>query len=412
MKVSFLTYGCTMNQGDTEVLKALVAREHTLTKLEESEAVVLNTCAVVGFTERKILKKLRKLKAEGKKVLVAGCLSAYSPKKVLKAGADGVLTPSELAKVNRELGGAGEEGASKEKLEYPRLRAGESSIAIVPIAEGCLGRCSYCATRFARGRLKSFSPEAVVKNVKLALAQGYKEIQLTAQDTGCYGFDRGERLPRLLRRLTTLPGNFRLRVGMMNPSFAIRILDGLIGAYRDEKVYKFLHLPVQSGDNRVLEDMRRGYSVEDFKHIAYKFREAYPEMTLATDIIVGYPTESDASFERSLELIEEVKPEVLNITRYSPREGTPAAKLRGHHDYIKKQRSRKLTRLMGKIGSEKNSRLVGRRLKLLITKQGKHGTLLGRSNFYQQVVLEEGRIGEFKEVTVKAARSTYLIGQQ
>lgn len=410
MKVSFLTYGCTMNQGDTEVLKGLVTENHPIVGLEESQAVIINSCAVVGTTERKILKKVRTLKGEGKRVLVGGCLSAYSPEKLFQAGADKLITPKGLDEIKSHLGD--EEVERRPKLEYPRLRQRESSIAIVPIAEGCLGSCSYCATRKARGSLESFSPSSVVREVKEALGQGHKEIQLTAQDTGCYGFDGGEKLPRLLKRITSLEGGFRVRVGMMNPGFALKILPELVEAYSSPKVYKFLHLPIQSGDDRVLKHMNRGYCVEDFLDIVETFRERYPHLTLSTDVIVGYPGEDEGSFDQTYNLMEELKPEILNITRYSPREKTPAGELPGHHEYVKKERSRKLTSLMEEVGKERNRDFEGRKVRVLVTRKGKGDTLLARSDNYRQVVVREGEIGEFRKVEIKEARSHYLLAER
>ncbi len=410
MKVSFITYGCTMNQGDTEILKGIVAKEHQICPEDSADVVVVNSCAVIGFTERKILKKIRELKAKGKKVVVAGCLSAYSPEKVKKAGADEILTPKEIHLINQKINGSSLklEGV---KIALPKLRHENSAIAIVAISEGCLGSCSYCATRIARGRLRSFPVDTVVEEVKKAISQGYREIQLTAQDTGVYGFDMGTNLAELLRKIASIPGEFRVRVGMMNPTYAIKILDDLIEAYSSDKIYKFLHLPVQSGSNAVLRHMNRGYTVEEFLEIVRSFRRAFPELTLSTDVIVGYPTETQEDFELTYRLIEELKPDILNITRFSPREGTPAARLRDIHEFIKKERSRRLTQLMKKIGYEKHRRYVGRKLRVLITKPGKNGTLLARTDNYKQVVLQSGKIGEFTEARIKDATSTYLIGE-
>lgn len=413
MKVSFITYGCTMNQGDTEILKGIVAKEHQICQEDSADVVVVNSCAVIGFTERKILKKIRELKAKGKKVVVAGCLSAYSPEKVKEAGADEILTPKEIHLINQKINGSLNGSFLKlkdVKIALPKLRHENSAIAIVAIAEGCLGSCSYCATRIARGKLRSFPVDTVVEEVKKAISQGYREIQLTAQDTGVYGFDMGTNLAELLNRITSIPGEFRVRVGMMNPTYAIKILDDLIEAYSSDKIYKFLHLPVQSGSNAVLRHMNRGYTVEEFLYIVRRFRGAFPELTLSTDVIVGYPTETQEDFELTYRLIEELKPDILNITRFSPREGTPAAKLRDIHEFIKKERSRRLTQLMKKIGYEKHRRYVGKKLRVLITKPGKQGTLLARTDNYKQVVLQSGKIGEFTQTIIKKATSTYLVG--
>ena len=411
VKVYFSTYGCTMNQGDTEILRALVARRHEVVgSPEESDAVVVNSCAVVGFTERKVLKEIGRLKQAGKRVVLTGCLPGANPSSAYASGADIVLPLERIADINSAIEGRpAQEAAPLIKPELPKLRHHNSAIAIVAISEGCLGACSYCATRFARGRLRSFPVKSIVREVERALEQGYREIQLTSQDTAVYGRDISTSLPELLGELVDLPYEFRIRVGMMNPTYAREIFDGLLDACSSEKVYKFLHLPVQSGCNAVLRHMHRGYRVADFVELVADFRHRFPESTLSTDVIVGYPTESEEAFEKTYRLIEEIKPEILNITRFSPRPGTEAAKLKDMHDWVKKERSRRLTKLMRDIGLERNSRYSRRRLRVLVTKHGKGNTLLARSDAYRQVVLEEGKIGEFREVKIRDVRPTYLI---
>jgi MiaB-like tRNA modifying enzyme len=400
-----------MNQSDTEILKALVAKRHEVVdSLEESDAVVVNSCAVVGFTERKVLKEIKRLKQAGKRVILTGCLPGANPASAQASGADVVLPLKHIAAINSALDGhLAIEAAPVVKSELPKLRHRDSAIAIVAISEGCLGACSYCATRFARGKLRSFPVNSIVKEVESALEQGYREIQLTSQDTAVYGRDIETTLPELLGEIIDLPYEFRVRVGMMNPTYAREIFDELLDAYSNEKIYKFLHLPVQSGDDEVLRHMRRGYRVADFMELVADFRRRFPESTLSTDVIVGYPTESDESFDKTYRLIEEIKPEILNITRFSPRPGTEAAKLRDIHDWIKKERSRRLTKLMRSIGMERNSRYAGKKLRVLVTKHGKGNTLLARSDAYRQVVLKEGEIGEFRDVKIRKVRPTYLI---
>ncbi|MBO8180605.1 MAG: tRNA (N(6)-L-threonylcarbamoyladenosine(37)-C(2))-methylthiotransferase, partial [Archaeoglobus sp.] len=298
----------------------------------------------------------------------------------------------------------------KAGLSSQKCRLRNNAIAIVSISEGCLGSCSFCATRFARGRLKSFSMEKIVDEVKSAVKSGFREIQLTSQDTGAYGLDRGKAmLPELLRKISEIEGDFRVRVGMMNPQYAVKILDDLIEAYSSEKIYKFLHIPVQSGDNRVLEDMRRNHTVEDYIEVVEAFRKSFDDVLISTDIIVGFPTETEEAFWGSYELIKETRPDIVNITRFSPRKGTPAARLKDMPGWIKKERSRKLTELMRKVGLENNRRFMGKEVRVLITKEGKNGKNLARMDSYRAVVTE-GEIGEFVKVKIKDCRFNYLLG--
>jgi MiaB-like tRNA modifying enzyme len=417
MKVYIETYGCTMNQGDSEIIRALVPREHELVgDPRECDVVVINSCGVIRYTERKILRRVSILKDSGKKVLVTGCLPKINVEGIVDSGADAILPArgigyigEALQELSRNKRFLKDEENGFEKAGIPKVR-GSSSIAIVPIAEGCLGGCSYCATRFARGRLRSFELERIVKEVEECVARGYRELQLTAQDTAVYGRDKGGSLPELLRRVCEIKGEFRIRIGMMNPRYAVEILDELIEACRDEKVYKFFHIPLQSGDDRVLRHMNRGYTVGDFIGIVKALMRNFPRLTISTDVIVGYPTESKESFQKTYDLIGAIKPDILNITRFSPRPGTGAFGLKDMPDRYKKERSRKLTSLHKNISLKINKKLIGKEFDVLITENGKNDSLLGRTDFYKQVVIKNGIIGEIKKTRIIDAKYNYLIG--
>lgn len=417
MSISYTTYGCTMNQGDTEIIKALLDGEVKEGGLgsEGKDIAIINSCAVIGITQRKILRNIKALKEKGKKVIVTGCLPAIIRDELEIAGADSIIGARSLASfpgalISMNYGDFRQylEADGLIKAGIPKKRE-PGIIARIPIAEGCLGACSYCCTRFARGRLRSFPAKAIVREVEEAIGQGYREIELTAQDTGVYGKDIGMRLPELLVRICNIPGDFRIRVGMMNPQFALEILEDLIESFNHEKVYKFIHVPVQSGDDRVLEDMNRGHSAEDFRKIAEGFRTEFPDITISTDIIVGYPTETREDFNKSLELIKDIRPDVLNITRYSPRPHTPAEKLKDTLERTKKERSRELARLKEEFGEKDNRRFIGKKMRVLIVENGKNGTMVGRADNYKQVIVEEGKLGEFIDGIITDSTSNYLL---
>uniref|UniRef100_A0A7J3TI96 tRNA-t(6)A37 methylthiotransferase n=1 Tax=Geoglobus ahangari TaxID=113653 RepID=A0A7J3TI96_9EURY len=419
MKVYLETYGCTMNQADSDLIRGILSRKYQLANsIDEAKIAVINTCGVIEFTERKILRRMEELKRMGKIVIAAGCLTRIARDKVSKI-CDALVSPDNIhlidEAVERALNGEKVELLSLNRIDKAcmyrlKRRLNDNAIAIVSISEGCLGKCSYCATKMARGHLRSFSIENIISEIRDVISIGYKEIQLTSQDTGAYGLDRGYTLADLLEKISEIEGEFRVRVGMMNPQHAINILDDLINAFSSEKIYKFIHIPVQSGDNKVLEDMRRGYTVEDFIEIVKSFRKHFDDVTLSTDIIVGFPTESEESFWKSYELIKEVKPDIVNITRFSPRKGTLAAKMKDIPDWIKKERSRKLTELTRKIGLENNIKFVGRRKRVLITRRGKENTLLSRTDSYRPVIIDKGYIGEFTNVKICGATFNYLKG--
>ncbi len=413
------TYGCTMNQADSDIIRGILSKYFELSSPEDAEVVVINSCGVIEFTERKIIKRIKELKSKGKKVVLAGCLTRISEEAVEIS--DSAIAPdcldSTLDAVLSAISGVKFVRKERRKVDKAELcevkkRLEENAIAIVSISEGCLGTCSFCATRLARGKLRSFSLDSVVREVELAVKSGFKEIQLTSQDTGAYGLDKGKAmLPDLLKKISEIEGDFRVRVGMMNPHHAIDILDDLIEAFESEKIYKFIHVPVQSGDDKVLEDMRRKHTVADFVEVVREFRKNFDDVVVSTDIIVGFPTESEEAFWKSYELIKEVRPDIVNITRYSPRKGTPAAKMKDIPGWIKKDRSRKLTELCRKIGFENNLKFVGKTLRVLVTRRGKDSTMLARTDSYRPVITR-GKIGEFKNVKVLSCKHNCLLSIQ
>ncbi len=417
-RVYIETYGCTSNQADSDIMRGIIKRRFILSDdSEKSDIVVINSCGVVEHTERKILRRIDELKKKGKKVVLAGCL----PRIADANGADSIVTPDNLELIGDVIGALIDgkrlnldrrKKIDKSELRCIKERLKENKIAIVSISDGCLGSCAYCATRFARGRLFSFKPENIVEEVKEAVSQGFKEIQLTSQDTAAYGFDgRSYNLADLLNEISKIEGEFRVRVGMMNPNNAIEILDELVDAFKSEKIFKFIHIPVQSGDNGVIERMNRNYTVEEFIEIVSAFRREFDDITLSTDIIVGFPGETDEEFTESCRLIEKVKPDIVNITRFSPRKGTPASKMKDMPDRIKKERSRILTELAMKIGEENNKNHTGKEYRVLVTKRGKKDTFLSRTDSYRPVILKGVEPGKFYHVRIVDFTFNYLRGK-
>ncbi len=420
VRVYVESYGCSRNKADGEIMEAiLLSAGYELAETpEKADYVVVNTCAVKDPTELKMVKRIRELLDSGKKVIVTGCLVHVNPSAIdpRVSGILGVKSIDRIAEAVEvaEKGGKlisveGWRERNPDKLELPRLwKPGVSFV--VPIGEGCLNACTYCATRLARGVLKSYRPELVIKWVKDAIARGYREIILSSEDTGCYGFDIGTNLAKLLDEITAIDAEFRVRVGMMNPNHVLKFLDELIEAYRDEKVYKFLHLPVQSGDDEILRRMGRTYTVEEFEEIVRAFRRKISDLNLNTDIIVGFPGESDEAFQNTVELVRRVRPDKINVSRYSARPGTIAARWKGLPGWLVKERSRLLHRLRLQIAYEINKAYVGRTVEVLVHGPGKKGGIEGRTFNYKDIILDSGGAGEFVEARVTWAGSTYLRG--
>ncbi|MBS7633459.1 tRNA (N(6)-L-threonylcarbamoyladenosine(37)-C(2))-methylthiotransferase, partial [Candidatus Bathyarchaeota archaeon] len=335
VRVFVRSFGCSASLADGEVLAGCLvgAGFEAVGLLSEAEVVVVNTCGVKGPTEDRVLSFLRRVPL-GKKVVVAGCLPLIDYERLRsEVRFDAVVGPAYgqriVGVVRRVLRGErvvdlADASGLLPGLSLPRLRL-NSAVSIVPVSYGCLGSCSYCCVVFARGRLRSYSVEEVLQRVREDLACGVREFWLTSQDTACYGRDRGTNLAELLHALCSVEGDFRVRVGMMTPSWVLDMLADLVHVFQDPKIFKFVHLPVQSGDDRVLKCMRRAYSVADFKRIVATFRENLPEISLSTDVICGFPGEDEEAFGRTLRLIEEVQPDVVNVSRFFARPGTDAA---------------------------------------------------------------------------------------
>jgi len=409
VRVYFEAYGCTQNYGEARLMSEAVRRQgHAIAAREDdADAYVLVTCTVIDHTERRMVKRIRALSSRGKPLVVAGCMAAAQRALVREIAPKANLLPPRQWEQIAELFAA--DTACAERAREVEAGSAAPVDAILPIAQGCLGSCTYCITRVARGRVRSYAAEDLLERARGYLSAGSREIKLTGQDTAAYGRDSGTGLPELLRQVCALPGEFRVRVGMADPLTVLPVLDDLVDAYADEKVYKFLHLPVQSGDDDILAAMRREYTVAEFEGIAAAFRARYPDLALSTDVIVGFPGETEAQFERSLDLVRRVRPDVVNITRFSARPGTPAAALKPVVGWRVKERSRRLTGLKAAVARHERQRLVGRRVRVLLTEAGRGDSTLGRTQEYRQVVLPGQRVlGEFLDVEIVGARDTDL----
>ena len=411
------TYGCTFNQSDSDAIAGVLSSAgYPLADSEEAAGVILlNTCTVKGATEQKTIDKIKKLVAAKKKLVIAGCIPEANRQLVRKYAPNAPLLGTRSLSHAADAVKAAIEGKradffTEEEDKFSLPRAHSSVIARIPLAEGCLGACTYCQTKLARGNLHSYSPDAIVKEVRQCVRKGCKEIQLTAQDTGAYGVDIKTNLAELLPKISEIPGDFRVRVGMMNPEHAKRILPQLLRAFSSPKIYKFAHIPVQSGSDKVLKDMRRSYSAADFFSVIKAFRKAFPAITLATDIIVGYPTETETDFNKTLKLLKQVKFDTVNVSKFTPRPFTPAAKLKQLPNQEVKRRSTEAAALCRKISFEKNRKLVGKTFRVLITEKQPKG-FSGRTGEYRQVALKNAKAAGFVSAKITGATAAYLLGR-
>jgi MiaB/RimO family radical SAM methylthiotransferase len=265
----------------------------------------------------------------------------------------------------------------------------------------------------ARGPLKSF-PEDQIRDEMCAHAlAGTPEIQITAQDISCWGKDIGKSLPSLLQKFDDIPGRFMIRVGMMNPGTVKGILDDLVDAYAGNRIFKFLHLPVQSGSDSVLKRMGREYTVSDFEEIVARFKKRYPEITLATDMIVGFPGETDEDFSQSLDLIDRIRPHKVNITRYSARPFTPISSEKDFPDWIKKDRSRIMNARAEQGYACINQGYLNKQTDFIVTEKIKKGSVMARSPNYLGIVLNESLpLGYEGRAILKKDKKYFFTGQR
>jgi len=414
MNIYVETYGCTANKSDERLLLGLLHQKgHSIAPgISEADVLVLLTCTVIGTTEQRMLSRLQVFHKTQKKIIVTGCMPAVQKDLILSVAPHASLLPSQYIQyINDIINGDNPAFVETKKTTFPKYY--DTTLAPILIAEGCSLSCSYCITHFARGSLRSYPVGEIVTDVCSALKQGCKEIQLTAQDTASYGLDMGTNLGALLKRISTLDGTFRIRIGMMNPTTLQKNIDSILTAYQQPNIYKFLHLPVQSGDDDILQKMNRGYTVKDFTHLVDQFRETIPTLTLSTDVIIGFPTETDEQFDHTFQLLQQIKPDIINITRFSARPLTTAKKMKGRvPTHVVKERSKQATEICSKLSYEKNKQHLRKTYPVLVTEPGKKGTVTARTDSYKQVVLTEPvPIGSFVDVKIIDATSTYLVGK-
>jgi threonylcarbamoyladenosine tRNA methylthiotransferase CDKAL1 len=390
------TFGCTYNHGDSrKLIEVLRSQGCTIVDSpDHADAVVVNSCIVIEKTARKVMRAIASFRE--KELYITGCMPVVEPGRIASVSNAVCILPASIHALYREV-----------------LTVPSGSPGIVQVAHGCRGRCTYCVTRLARGELCSFSREDIIREVEGSIRSGAAEIQLTAQDVSSWGTDINETLPDLLLDLVEIPGNFRIRIGMMNPGTIRNIVPGLIKVLEHEKLFKFIHMPIQSGSDRVLDRMARGYHVMDTIAIMDTIRRKHPDSSLMTDMIVGFPGETGKDFEASLATIRQIKPNKINITRYSERPGTESAGFSDLTDSIKKNRSRMMNALAESIYHDINAGWLGKTVPFIVTEKLREGSVVTRSPSYLDIIQEEDLpVGATGQVRITDARTYYFLGNR
>ncbi len=415
------SFGCPSNLADAKVMEgALIEAGYEISdNVSSADFLIYNTCAVKTPTEDRMISVLGKVPSS-KHLIVTGCLPAIHLDRVKRevkfSGISGPSSGSEIIKLLSRVKMGLETTEIKIRADLdpllPSLQSG-NLISIVPIAYGCLGSCSYCCVKTARGALRSHFVREIIPRIREDVRQGTREIWLTGQDLGCYGYDIGTTLPDLLTEIAEIDGEFRVRIGMMNPQHVLEIQQELAQSLKSSRIFKFLHIPVQSGDDQVLERMNRKYSSKDFMNIISKFRKEIRRITIATDVICGFPGENRDAFENTVQLLKEVKPEVLNISRFFPRPTAPKPKGEKVSPSEKNRRSRILAEVSKGLSLAQNSRWIGWKGEALVDEIGRENSWTARNHAYRPVVVsdEADLFGRFINVKICGATSTHLVGK-
>ncbi len=416
-KIWVEAYGCSASFADSEMISGLIVHGgHSIAKNpDDADLSVVVTCSVKDATANKMIHRIKTLKS--KPLVVAGCLPKAEPDTVKRFSDNAsMMGPNSIGKtldvINTTLDGnkiVALQDTDTSKLGLPKVRL-NSAVGIVEIASGCMSECTFCQTKLSKGDLQSYRLGDIIRQVRYEIQDGCKEIWLTSTDNGCYGFDIGTNLPELIHSVAQIGDDFMIRVGMMNPMYMPRIKESLIDAYGNDKVYKFIHVPVQAGNDRVLHDMKRGHTVKTFRDIVHKIRNRFAQFTVSTDVIVGFPTETAQDFEDTVRLLEETRPDIVNLSRYSQRPGTEAATWKQVDVGEVKRRSRIIADIANQISLENNQRWVGWRGRVLFDEKTEDG-IRGRNFAYKPIFVDEKiEIGQNRTVQVIDATMHALIG--
>jgi MiaB-like tRNA modifying enzyme len=417
-KIFVEAYGCSASFSDSEMISGLILNGgHTLVdNSSESDLNIVVTCSVKDATANKMIHRIKSLKT--KPLIVAGCLPKAEKLTVEKFSENAsMLGPNSLGKtlqvIDSTLKGTkliALEDTDLSKVGLPKVRL-NPVVGIVEIASGCMSECTFCQTKLSKGDLTSYRIGDIVRQIETEINDGCKEIWLTSTDNGCYGFDINTDLPSLIDTVVEIPQDFKVRVGMMNPMYMARIRENLIKSFENDKVYKFLHIPVQSGSNTVLNDMKRGHTVETFRDVVKKARDRFPEFTISTDVIVGFPSETQKDFEKTVNLLKETRPDIVNLSKYSARPGTEAAEWEQIDVSVVKKRSKEIFELINQIAFENNQKWIGWRGDVLFDEKTEEG-IKGRNFAYKSIFVDENvEIGQTHTIEITNVTKHSLVGK-
>jgi len=426
------TYGCTSNKADSYVITNVLLESNYVQKsIEEAQFVIINTCGVKEQTENKIKTRLKELNElyrtiPHKYFIIAGCLPHIAPnyieviEKVIPSFSAVIDLDNitqlpeifkEIKKGKKNLIFKSEKSIDKAGI-YINHPPGKIT-GIIPISEGCLGSCTYCCVKNARGKLNCYNPNNIVQNVKYQLKQGIKQIYLTSQDCSIYQYNETS-LFDLVSKIANLDFKFYLRIGMINPNFLINNTEQLISILEQSKIYQFLHIPIQSGSNRILKKMERKYLIPDIINNIEILRLKFPNLTISTDIICGFPGETEYDFYRTINFVKWLKPEILNISKFTARPGTKAKQMKQIDSRTIKNRSIRLSSVFRNSLEHINDKWKDWEGEVLLLHEGSENRqAFGRNIAYKNVFIDnyDGEFGKFVNVKIEKVDGFNLFGR-
>ncbi len=412
------TYGCAQNQAEGANLDVFLQRVggNRVEDPKLAEIRVINSCAVKKPTEDRMVRIARQGSKESQLVVMSGCLPLINPKRIYSLAnnirlaspnpipsiLETMIDPEKLRTSRREI--------SSIPLLEPVFHDRNKLSAIFPIGQGCVGACTFCAVKFARGFIKSYPLDLIIRLAKRAIERGAREIWLTGQDTAAYGLEKKEALlPKLVRSIAELEGDFRIRIGMMSPDTALPIIDELIDLLQNPKIYRFLHLPVQSGSDSILKAMNRYYTIEEYHILVQRLRTALPDLSLMTDVIIGFPGETEEDHVETINLLKEVSFDVVNVSRYMDRPGTKAKKMKNKlPTQVVKARSIEASEVVREESLKRNKYWLGWTGEATIVASVADKDFIARNYAYKPIVVKRSKLGETIKVSITHVSDTSL----
>ncbi|SCX94543.1 tRNA (N(6)-L-threonylcarbamoyladenosine(37)-C(2))-methylthiotransferase MtaB [Alkaliphilus peptidifermentans] len=428
-KVAFHTLGCKVNQYETQAMSELFEKAgyEVVSDSEIADVYVINTCTVTNIGDKKSRQFIRRAKRNSPDSIIAvvGCYSQTASEEVAEIeGVNIVMGTSERNKIVEYVEDCLPTGKINTVDDIMKVKDFEEmsvqeikgkTRAVLKIQEGCNQYCSYCIIPYARGPIRSRRKHDIISEVETLVNNGFKEVILTGIHVASYGKDlnKNDALLEVLREVNDIDGLSRIRLSSLEPT--LFTADFLNGLSKLEKICQHFHLSLQSGSDKILQKMNRRYTTDEYRQIVKGIRKVYPDIALTTDIIVGFPGESDDDFETTYLFVKEIEFSDIHVFKFSPRKGTPAAEFTQQVDGIKKhKRSEKLIELGEKMKLHYLEQFIGREKEVLFETISKEypDHVEGLTNNYIKVLLNSKKIheGEIRKVTLQEIIGEYMVG--